>query len=66
MDAALTSEEMSWLGKLDTDEPIKPDLPAPVAARLLELGLAIKLVEGGLQLTALGRERLLHGSGRLA
>ena len=58
MDTPLTAEELDWLGRLDTDAPIKPELPAPVATRLTDLGLAITLVEGGLQLTALGRERL--------
>lgn len=58
MDAKLTAEELEWLEKLDTDAPVKPDLPAPIAARLVEQGLAIRLVEGGLQLTALGREYL--------
>jgi hypothetical protein len=58
MDAPLTPEELGWLGQLDTDAPIKPELPGPVAERLVHLGLAITLVEGGLQLTALGRERL--------
>ena len=54
----LSAEERGWLKQLDTDEPIKPDLPEPIATRLIELGLAIKLVEGGLQLTALGRDEL--------
>ena len=58
MDAPLTPEELGWLRQLDTDAPIKPELPAPVGERLVHLGLAITLVEGGLQLTALGRERL--------
>ena len=66
MDTPLTSEELDWLGQLDTDAPIKPEVPAPVGKRLVDLGLAITLVEGGLQLTALGRERLseARGSGR--
>lgn len=58
MGTKLTDDERSWLKQLDTDEPTKPDLPEPVGTRLIELGLAIKLVEGGLQLTALGREEL--------
>ncbi len=58
MAAKLTTEERGWLMKLDTDEPTKPEVPEPVGARLVELGLAIKLVEGGLQLTALGRDEL--------
>jgi hypothetical protein len=58
MDAPLSSEELDWLRQLDTDAPIKPEVPASVGKRLVELGLAITLVEGGLQLTALGRERL--------
>lgn len=58
MGSKLTAEELGWLRKLDTKDTIKPDPPAPIAARLIEQGLAIKLVEGGLQLTALGRQRL--------
>jgi hypothetical protein len=64
MDAKLSAEELEWLRKLDTDAPVKPDLPAPIADRLVEEGLAIKLVEGGLQLTALGREYLIESAGR--
>jgi hypothetical protein len=56
--AKLTDEELEWLGKLDTEAPVKPDLPAPIGDLLVEHGLAIRLVEGGLQLTALGREYL--------
>jgi hypothetical protein len=58
MERKLSAEERSWLKKLDTDEPIKPELPAPIAERLIERALAIRLVEGGLQLTELGREEL--------
>ncbi len=58
MVSKLTAEERSWLQQLDTDEPTKPDLSEPIGARLVELGLAIKLVEGGLQLTELGRDEL--------
>lgn len=58
MVSKLTAEERSWLQQLDTDEPTKPELPEPIGARLVELGLAIKLVEGGLQLTELGRDEL--------
>jgi hypothetical protein len=58
MDAQLTQEELDWLRQLDTDAPVKPELPPAIAERLETLGLAIKLVEGGLQLTTLGRERL--------
>lgn len=58
MDKDLNAEEMTWLQKLDTDEPVKPTLPAPLSTRLLALGLAIELAEGGLQLTDLGRARL--------
>ena len=58
MDAPLTAEEIEGLERLDTVDPHKPELPEPIAARLVELGLAIRLVEGGLQLTTLGRERL--------
>ena len=63
MDAKLSEDELTWLRKLDTDAPVKPDLPGPVADRLVDEGLAIKLVEGGLQLTALGREYLTEASG---
>ena len=58
MDADLNAEDVSWMARLHTDEPVKPDVPAPVAERLVALGLAIRLVEGGLQLTALGRKKL--------
>jgi hypothetical protein len=61
MDAQLTPEELGWLGQLDTDAPVKPELPDSIAQRFIDLGLAIKLVEGGLQLTTLGRERLSEG-----
>lgn len=63
MDAKLTAEELGWLRNLDTDSPIKPELPAPIAATLVERGLAIELVEGGLQLTTLGREQLSESEG---
>ena len=63
MNPKLTAEELSWLKKLDTDSPIKPEVPEPIAARLVEQGLAIKLVEGGLQLTTLGREQLAESDG---
>lgn len=62
MDAKLSADELQWLKKLDTDAPVKPDLPQPIADRLVDEGLAIKLVEGGLQLTALGREYLTEAS----
>ena len=58
MDAPLTPEELEWLEKLDTDEPKKPEAPPEIKRVLVEKGLAIELVEGGLQLTTLGRERL--------
>jgi hypothetical protein len=58
MDKDLSPEELAWLQQLDTDEPVKPALPAPISQRLLKLGLAIELAEGGLQLTDLGRARL--------
>jgi hypothetical protein len=64
MDANLTAEELDWLSRLHTDNPIKPDLPEALAQRFVDLGLAIKLVEGGLQLTALGREKLEHSERR--
>lgn len=61
VDPKLSAEELDWLRRLDTDAPVKPDLPAPVASKFVEQGLAITLVEGGLQLTTLGRERLVEG-----
>src|SRR5687767_8418121 len=64
MDAPLTPEELAWLERLDTDTPVKPDVPGPIGKRLAELGLALPLVEGGLQLTALGRERLSKAKSR--
>ena len=64
MDAKLSDDELHWLKELDTETPIKPDLPAPIADRLVEEGLAIKLVEGGLQLTALGRDYLVEDQKR--
>lgn len=63
MDALLTAEEFDWLKTLDTDSPTKPELPAPIAATLIERGLAIALVEGGMQLTTLGRKQLSEGEG---
>ena len=62
MDAQLTSEEFHWLQQVDVDAPVKPELPAAVGARLVDLGLVIRLVEGGYQLTTLGRERLSETS----
>lgn len=58
MASTSSAEELDWLRQLDTDAPVKPDVPAPIGDRLVEQGLAIRLVEGGLQLTTLGRERL--------
>ena len=58
MDAPLSPTEQEWLEKLHTDAPIKPEAPPEVKRALLEKGLVIELVEGGLQLTSLGRERL--------
>ena len=63
MDAKLSADELDWLKKLDTDAPVKPDLPQPIADALVQHGLAIKLVEGGLQLTALGRDYLIEAAG---
>ena len=56
----VTPEELDCLRRLDTDALQKPDLPDAMAERLIAQGLAIRLVEGGLQLTALGREYLLQ------
>jgi hypothetical protein len=64
MDYKLTPEEREWLRQLDIDNPIKPELPSSIGDRFVELGLAIRLVEGGLQLTALGRERLSEAGNR--
>ncbi len=54
----LSADELDWLTQLDTEAPVKPDLPGPIADRLIGEGLAIRLVEGGLQMTSLGREYL--------
>jgi hypothetical protein len=62
MDAQLTPEEFHWLRQVDVDAPVKPELPPAVGARLADLGLVISLVEGGYQLTTLGRERLSEDS----
>lgn len=58
MDPELTPEERDWLEQLDTDALLKPDPPPHVKESLKTKGLAIDLVEGGMQLTNLGRERL--------
>ena len=65
MDPKLTADDLSWLKNLDTDSPIKPEVPESIAARLVEQGLAIKLVEGGLQLTTFGREQLADSDGTM-
>lgn len=62
MDPNLTSEQREWLHRLDTDAPLKPEPPSDIAEKLVEYGLAIRLVEGGLQLTTLGREALSEGA----
>jgi hypothetical protein len=62
MEAKVTPEELECLRRLDTESPQKPELPPAMAERLVEQGLAITLVEGGLQLTALGREYLSQES----
>jgi len=62
MQPKLTLEELDWLQKLKTDAPEKPDVPPAVHQRLVECGLALELVEGGLQLTDLGREHLQKSS----
>jgi len=58
MDENLTAAEFDWLQRLHTDEPVKPAPPSDIANRLVALGLAIELAEGGMQLTDLGRDRL--------
>ena len=58
MDPQLTPEERQALSMLDTDAPVKPEINSPIGDALVDKGLAIRLVEGGLQLTSLGRERL--------
>ncbi len=60
MDPTLDPEALRWLKELDTDSPTKPEVPPAIADELVRHGLAIRLVEGGLQLTTLGRERLAH------
>ncbi len=62
MASKLSTEELRWLRELDTDALVKPELPAPIAERLVQQGLAIRLVEGGLQLTAFGREQLTQAA----
>jgi hypothetical protein len=63
MERNLTSEQRHWLLQLDTVAPTKPEPPEHVKAKLVEYGLAIELVEGGLQLTTLGREALSNEGG---
>ncbi|MGZ8266980.1 MAG: hypothetical protein ACXW20_05715 [Burkholderiales bacterium] len=63
MDRNLDAVDRDWLHKLDTDAPVKPEPPAEVKAKLIDYGLAIELVEGGLQLTTLGREELTAETG---
>jgi hypothetical protein len=64
MDFMLNDEELRWLKTLDTDNPEKPDVPPAIADTLVTHGLAIRLVEGGLQLTTLGREQLESATSR--
>jgi len=63
MERNLTSEQRDWLLQLDTVAPTKPEPPEHVKAKLVEYGLAIELVEGGQQLTTLGREALSNEDG---
>jgi hypothetical protein len=58
MRSDLTDEEMVYLRSLSTDAPVKPEVPPAVARHFIDEGFAIALVEGGLQLTTLGRECL--------
>ncbi len=62
METPLTLEELDWLQKLKTDTPVKPDVPSAIHKRLVDAGVALELVEGGLQLTDLGRDRLRKSS----
>jgi hypothetical protein len=62
MEAPLSLEDLDWLQKLVTDTPDKPDVPKTVHKRLVDAGYAMELVEGGLQLTDLGRKRLENAS----
>jgi hypothetical protein len=64
MRSDLTTEELAYLRSLSTDAPVKPDVPAAVARHFIDEGLAIALVEGGLQLTSLGRECLEQDDGQ--
>ena len=58
MDVTLSEEELRWLKVLHTDSVEKPQVPPAIADTLVQHGLAIPLVEGGLQLTSLGRDYL--------
>jgi hypothetical protein len=62
MDDGLSQQELAALRSLSTIEPVKPLLPEDVGSRLIQLGYAIALVEGGLLLTSIGRERLEEGT----
>ncbi len=64
MEVRLDDEALRWLKALDTDSPEKPEVPQAIADTLVQRGLAIRLVEGGLQLTALGREYLENATSR--
>jgi hypothetical protein len=65
METKLNAEELGWLRNLDTDAPQKPVAPAPIAARLVQGGLATE-TDGALQLTALGRKTVDRLSSPLA
>ena len=58
MDKDLSPEELAWLQKLRYGRTRQADTARTLSARLITMGLAIELAEGGLQLTDLGRARL--------
>ena len=63
MDANLTADDFDWLRKLrratDTKRAL-PAIPASIAAKLTEFGLAKSNSSGVLAITAKGRDTLLE------
>jgi hypothetical protein len=55
-----TNGEREVLRQFDTDALVKPGLSPETGGRFVALGLAVRLVEGDCQLTALGRARRLE------